>query len=101
MKGKIHFIGLDAPKDVMEFEVPSPERPKPPPGYRFTPIHGSDELLRRQMNGGSLIVRWAWDPKPKDVRVSGGLACRLCGKQVSTQRGLSVHFGLRHPGETP
>lgn len=96
MKGKISFVGVDAPKTVFEFEVPDPERSKAPPGYTFRPVYGSSELLRAQMDRGSLIVRWAWDKKPESGAPEGGFPCAYCGKSLPTKRGLSRHLTSMH-----
>ena len=97
MKGKVSFIGVDAPKDVFEFEIPCSDKPAAPPGYHLLRQSGIAKLTERTLDGGKLVISWSWNPKP-GVRPEGGFPCDICGKSIPTKAGRARHVSYVHGG---
>ena len=95
MKGKVSFIGPDAPKDVLEFEIPSSEKPEIPKGYALIRRSGRNLLLERVLDGGKLELSWIWNPRPQS-RPPGGVRCPKCGKTFVNANGARIHDAVIH-----
>ena len=96
VKLKVMFMGGDAPRSVLEVELPPEEPPTPPIGYHHAfPVAGEALLREIPMGHGSLLIKWKWPKRPdRGKTIPGAFRCQVhgCGKEFGRSQALAMHM---------